>query len=1085
MDFFVAILFKYIIIIIEKLFRIIEGIFMKQLFKRNLALALTAAMIFSACILPVNASTEETETGESTITEKMEALAAASAASFDKPTASEYSAEDAAAGNYYVKIAMYSTGKCKNTSGTMYLEYYANNGQSSTIQQKWWDGALGENIWQSNSGASAEATGVVSGFPAHASCQTEISKVSVLSSLSSTYIFLALYVYNINTSEWVQIGGGQGCGGAAGSYNPDVDVNEQEDAYNTTYTNCAPYIASHSVEGISDITFTGNTVETLYIQGVAKDQYGVTFTVQPEITVEPQLSNTGITITESSNCTIFEANSSVKTQDVKVTSVYSLAAQSYLHNSASTSTANETFKITNNTKVAYKTTFYYYTTNPDDLDNPTLSSLEGAPVYENETVTIPEALNPVPTYYTSTHHYTGGTFGEMTAITGDTEYTAYGYTESEHTFEKYEIISPENNKDGTICLKCSECGYEVLAKYNEETNKFEPDSNGTETLSVPAPIINAYVNNSTGYVYSNRGASLRVDTTDSAHQFLRFTASAKLPQGAEVVDFGYLYTQSKYLFDGAEPVNNKPYNTDVFNQNTDKVFKMSCYQNTDGNYTLHNGDTYTYNIVINVSDTNWQAHYAARAFITYNYGGYEFTVYDDTYSSRTVKCIAERATASTSSETQTVKDYLQSKILNKYSTDLKMLEQSGRDIVDPDGNIVQLTGVNIGNWLLQEAWMCALNKGDADYWGEWDTENTLTTRFGEEQAQELLDTYRINFFTEEDLDYLKNLGVNCIRVPFWYENFSTSDTSLVWRTDETGNKDFSYLDWIISQCGQRNIYVILDLHGAFGFQSTNHSCGKCNSMELFTTTTNILGNVSGGSTNTTYAELNAQLWTEIATRYKDNPVVAGYDLLNEPLNNDGVTFSSGARKKIYTDYYKTVYNAIRAVDTNHLCIMEGIWEISDLPTVSENSWTNVAYSCHNYNEDETDIDTKISSYQSSTSSSSNYVPMIVGEFQPYQILDYVCEHYNNAFQYTTTKSEGGFSWFTWTYKSAKSGTSTWFMCSANVSTYIVNPESDSFETIKTKWGRMIRTNGGLVDWKYNTTMNEALAQYYKPIPGLQ
>ncbi len=35
-----------------------------------------------------------------------------------------------------------------------------------------------------------------------------------------------------------------------------------------------------------------------------------------------------------------------------------------------------------------------------------------------------------------------------------------------------------------------------------------------------------------------------------------------------------------------------------------------------------------------------------------------------------------------------------------------------------------------------------------------------------------------------------------------------------------------------------------------------------------------------------YRDLTISLWRQLAQRYRDEPVVAGYDLLNEPLPNE-------------------------------------------------------------------------------------------------------------------------------------------------------------------------------------------------------
>ena len=55
------------------------------------------------------------------------------------------------------------------------------------------------------------------------------------------------------------------------------------------------------------------------------------------------------------------------------------------------------------------------------------------------------------------------------------------------------------------------------------------------------------------------------------------------------------------------------------------------------------------------------------------------------------------------------------------------------------------------------------------------------------------------------------------------------------------------------------------------------------------------------------------LWEEIATRYKDEPTIAGFDLINEPLPPSALDY--------YT-YVQSLVNTIRAVNMNHLIIIE-------------------------------------------------------------------------------------------------------------------------------------------------------------------
>ena len=61
-----------------------------------------------------------------------------------------------------------------------------------------------------------------------------------------------------------------------------------------------------------------------------------------------------------------------------------------------------------------------------------------------------------------------------------------------------------------------------------------------------------------------------------------------------------------------------------------------------------------------------------------------------------------------------------------------------------------------------------------------------------------------------------------MRMPVWWGNFYsiTNTTSSGWRTDA-----FTVLDWLVTNCAARGIYVIIDMHGVVGGQGTSDDTG--------------------------------------------------------------------------------------------------------------------------------------------------------------------------------------------------------------------------------------------------------------------
>lgn len=263
--------------------------------------------------------------------------------------------------------------------------------------------------------------------------------------------------------------------------------------------------------------------------------------------------------------------------------------------------------------------------------------------------------------------------------------------------------------------------------------------------------------------------------------------------------------------------------------------------------------------------------------------------------------------------------------------------QGGR-LVDESGQEIVLRGVNLGNWMLMETWMSCL-KADTQDWGYYDTLALWTERFGQERTYALIQAYEEHFITESDLAQIEKLGFNCVRVPFWYRNFMNEDGA--WLTEDPAqNPGFQRLDWLIDQCRQHNIYVILDLHGAPGGQSTNHSTGKAGRNTLYTSQADM--------------DTAVRLWQGIAGRYCGEPVVAAYDLLNEPQNNgdtQGVNnweAESDEAVEHTNAAYDTLYQAVRAVDPDRIISIEGIWSTKVLPDPAQHGYTNMLYQLHLY-----------------------------------------------------------------------------------------------------------------------------------------
>ena len=276
--------------------------------------------------------------------------------------------------------------------------------------------------------------------------------------------------------------------------------------------------------------------------------------------------------------------------------------------------------------------------------------------------------------------------------------------------------------------------------------------------------------------------------------------------------------------------------------------------------------------------------------------------------------------------------------------------------------------------------------------------------------------------------------MSVIRLPFTYMNLC----------DDNGNlksNAFDRLDWFVQNCSQRGMYVILDMHGAFGSQNGMDHSGEINDgKQLYYNQSN--------------KDKTLNLWKKIAEHFKGNPAVAAYDILNEPGIKAAATYS------LHWDFYNEIYNTIRSKDSNHIIIMESCWDADNLPRPSQYGWTNVAYEYHYYPwsaQNSSDAQKSYFSGKVSDIANHNYgVPTFVGEF--------TCFEQEEGWKAAMSTFNGqGWHWTTWSYK--VTGNSSWGI-------YNHNPEkvdiyNDSADTIKNKWSAVGTANGWKNDKIYN------------------
>ena len=346
------------------------------------------------------------------------------------------------------------------------------------------------------------------------------------------------------------------------------------------------------------------------------------------------------------------------------------------------------------------------------------------------------------------------------------------------------------------------------------------------------------------------------------------------------------------------------------------------------------------------------------------------------------------------------------------------------------GDVVPLRGVNLGSWLLMEGWMCPMDSsGLVD---QYSVLQTLNNRFGVTMQESLIKTYQETWITTNDLDNIRALGMNCVRLPFWWGNMQRLDGT--WRADA-----FEKMDWMISNAWQRGIYTIIDFHGLPGGQSMSDSTAHAGQNQFWS--------------NPAFQTQTSMIWSNVAAHFAGNPAVAAYDLMNEP-------FGAPSQAAIWSAY-SNLYQVVRAVDPDHIIIMEGCWsggglhwEWDVLPPPSQFGWTNVVYSMHAYagtitaNGEKAETDKQLNDYASHQSWN---VPCFIGEFNNHGIEE--------AWPYSITNfNQNGMSWNNWAYKAtAGSVGNSWgiYDPTGPSSSWPAKPnlQSDSITTISNKWSQ--------------------------------
>jgi aryl-phospho-beta-D-glucosidase BglC (GH1 family) len=239
----------------------------------------------------------------------------------------------------------------------------------------------------------------------------------------------------------------------------------------------------------------------------------------------------------------------------------------------------------------------------------------------------------------------------------------------------------------------------------------------------------------------------------------------------------------------------------------------------------------------------------------------------------------------------------------------------GAALVDPAGLPLVLRGVNIGGWLLMEGFINGFPGNESA------ARRHIRSALGEARAARFMDRFLDTWYAEDDVRYLASLGFNCVRIPVNYRHLEDD-----LRPFELRVGAFVQLDRVLELHARHGLYTIIDLHAAQGWQ--NHAWHSDNP-----------GRVPLLWEQRQFQDRVTWLWGEIARRYRDDPWVAGYNLLNEPADVEG-----GLRQAAL---YRRLADAIRAFDPDHMLVLDGNTYAREFDGLGD-PIPNTLYALHQY-----------------------------------------------------------------------------------------------------------------------------------------
>jgi hypothetical protein len=219
----------------------------------------------------------------------------------------------------------------------------------------------------------------------------------------------------------------------------------------------------------------------------------------------------------------------------------------------------------------------------------------------------------------------------------------------------------------------------------------------------------------------------------------------------------------------------------------------------------------------------------------------------------------------------------------------------------------------------------------------------IAALIGQDKTQAFYTAWLDHHTTKADIDAMGAWGFNSIRLPMHYALYTLPVEDEPVKGRQTWIEDgFRRTDALIAWAKANGMVVILDLHAAPGGQGNDLSIAD-----------------RDPSRPSLWDDPAAQdklvaLWEQLARRYKDEPAVAAYDLINEPnwgftdrgdLHGCKETGNAPLRALL-----ERTTRAIRRIDPRHMIVLEGnCWGSNYAGVLDAGLWDdNLVLSFHKY-----------------------------------------------------------------------------------------------------------------------------------------